>query len=94
MDSTRKTELLHDAIRPYFRVTGLVITAFLLLFLVDVLPSDWHVDRLVAFFVGQSFFGFFIFTPLYLVQTIDVASEDDSTVASPPVETHNKNKSD
>jgi hypothetical protein len=94
MDNARKTELLRDAVKPYFRVTGLVITAYLLLFLVKALPSTCHVDRLVAFFVGQSFFGFVIFTPLYFVQTVDGAVGTENVAASTPTEVRNRSKSD
>jgi hypothetical protein len=82
MDSERKTELLRDAVKPYFRVTGIVISVYLLLFMGGVLPRNWHVDRLVAFFVGQSFFGFVIFVPLYLVPTADGADVTSQAAAS------------
>ena len=69
MDDDRKTEMLRDTVTPYVRLTGLTISGFLVLFFAGMLPFKWHVDRLVAYFAGQSFFGILIFAPLYLVKT-------------------------
>lgn len=75
MNQERRSELLQDAVTPYFRVTGLVITTFLVLLYgvrrlppqYHVLPPTWHVDRLFAFLLGQTIFGALVFVPICLI---------------------------
>jgi len=84
MDDDRKTEMLRDAVTPYVRLTGLTISGFLVLFFTGKLPLNWHVDRLVAYFAGQSFFGALIFVPLYLVKTTPSTMPTDVPTAGRP----------
>lgn len=89
MDTICKTEMLRDAVTPYVHLTGLVMSGFLVMFFGGLLPSTWHFDRLIAFFVGQSVFGFVIFIPLYLVPTIP-EPEDEVKSSDRPKKIHRK----
>jgi hypothetical protein len=70
MDADRKSKLVRDAVLPYVRVTALVVVLFVALFAGGLLPRDWHLDRLVAFILGQVIFGFGIFLPIRFVPIV------------------------
>lgn len=74
MTAERRWEYLGEAITPYYRVTGMVITTYILLWkFTTLLPIHWGVDRLFAFLIGQSLFGVCIFAPICFIPVRDAA---------------------
>src|SRR6218665_470280 len=78
MDQQGRVEFLGIAVLQYIRVSGLIISTYLLLLFMPkllpqlrILPLHWHVDRLFAFLLGQSVFGALIFLPIYFVRVRD-----------------------
>src|SRR6218665_1023031 len=78
VDQQGRAELLGIVVLQYIRVSGLIISTYLLLLFVPkllpqlrILPVHWNVDRLFAFILGQSVFGAVIFLPIYLVRVRD-----------------------
>jgi hypothetical protein len=67
MTDDRKTRMIRDAVKPYLRLSGLVVTGFLILYASGYLPRRWHIDRVVGFAIGQAVFGTAIFLPLFFI---------------------------
>jgi len=72
MNSDRRWALLGEAFTPYYRITGFIVTGYILLWkFTDELPVGWGVDRLFAYLVGQVVFGATIFVPFFLIPVQD-----------------------
>lgn len=77
MTEQRKTVLIRNAVLPFLRLSGFCVTGFLLLFAAGFLPYRWRVDRIVAFAVGSSVFGFLVFLPLFFIPTVPGPEEQE-----------------